>query len=250
MLHLSKLAILLVVLMNLAGARAIDGRIAAASGVVVLAVALLSRLGYAPLGGRRQRWMALVAEHRDALTRRFRQVVRVNAYGFEETDKWHDELERFRRSVGLDLDRRLVDSFDRTVTRRVRAWAESDAEATLSLTETTMTPEDYEHHCAELLRRGGWEAAVTGMPGDQGVDIMAEQGDISLAVQCKLLFSRPVGNKAVQEAHAAADYAEASYAAVVTNAAFTRSAEVLAEKLGVLLLHHSDLPGLDLRPSR
>ena len=41
---------------------------------------------------------------------------------------------------------------------------------------------------------------------------------ISIALQCKLHFSRPVGNKAVQEAHAAADFAEASHAGVVTNA--------------------------------
>jgi restriction system protein len=250
MLHLSKLSIVLVVLMNLSGTKAVDGRIAAATLISLAVVAVLARLGYQPLGDRRQSWMVLVAEHRDALTRRYRQLVRINAYGFEETDKWHDELERFRRSVGLGLESRLIAPFDRAVTRRVRSWAEGDAEATLSLTETTMTPEDYEHHCAELLRRGGWEAEVTGMPGDQGVDILAERGDISLAVQCKLLFSRPVGNKAVQEAHAAADYAEASYAAVVTNADFTRSAEALAQKLGVLLLHHSDLPALDLRPSR
>src|SRR5262245_18210373 len=118
MLHLSKLSIALVVLMNLSGTKAVDGRVAAAALMTLAIVAVLARLGYQPLGDRRRGWMALAASHRDALTRRYRQLVRINAYGFEETDKWHDELERFRRSVGLDLERRQIEGFDRAVTRR------------------------------------------------------------------------------------------------------------------------------------
>lgn len=245
MLALSKLVLVFIVAMNLARLEAVDGRIAALATVVGAVVLLMQRLGLAPLGDRRQAWSMLIGDHQAALVKRFRQLVRVNAYGFEETEKWHAELARFRLSVGLPLEERLAQRFDRLATRRIRRLAAREDDAALAETESEMTPEDYEHHCAELLRRSGWSAEVTGMSGDQGVDVLAERGNVSIALQCKLHFSRPVGNKAVQEAHAAADFAETSHAAVVTNAAFTRSAEALAEKLGVLLLHHSELPRLD-----
>ena len=245
MLALSKLALIFVAAMNLAHLRAVDGRVAVVAASMLVALGLARRFGPAPLSVHRQAWMALINDHRATLAKRFRQLVRINAYGFEEKGKWQAELARFRVSVGLDLDARHAAAFDRLATRRIRRLAEGAADHALAETEDAMTPEDYEHHCAELLRRNGWSAEVTGMSGDQGVDVVAERDGVSIALQCKLHFSRPVGNKAVQEAHAAADFAETSHAAVVTNAAFTRSAEALATKLGVLLLHHSDLPRLD-----
>ena len=70
-------------------------------------------------------------------------------------------------------------------------------------------------------------------------------GDVVVVVQCKLYFANAIGNKAVQEAHAAAGFFDASHAVVASNAQYTRSAEQLAAKLGVLLLHHSELPDLE-----
>jgi restriction system protein len=242
----SKLAIVLVTSMNLAGVHAVGKVEAWVSLLVLLVVGLAVRLGYSPLADPRLSWGHHLASHRDALTRRFRQLVRINAYGFEEQEKWLDELERFRRSVGLRLEKRQVAAFQRFATRRVRRWSDRDAEAALDTSEGAMSPEDYEHHCAEMLRREGWTAEVTGMSGDQGIDVLAERDGVSVAIQCKLHFSRPIGNKAVQEAHAAAGFAETSHAAVVSNAAFTRSAETLAQRLGVFLLHHSDLPRLEM----
>jgi restriction system protein len=244
MLALSKLSILLVVLMNLAHLRGVDGRVAALAAAVLVLLAIGRSLGFEPLSDRRSRWIVLLAAHREALTKRFRQLVRVNAYGFEETEKWLDELDRFRVSVDLELDRKARRAFERMATAQVRRWAEREADTVFCGHESQMSPEDYEHHCADVLRRSGWSAEVTGMSGDQGIDVLARRDGLSVAVQCKLLFSRPVGNKAVQEAHAAAGYVETSHAAVVSNAPFTRSAEALADKLGVLLLHHSELPRL------
>jgi HJR/Mrr/RecB family endonuclease len=113
-----------------------------------------------------------------------------------------------------------------------------------------MTPSDYEYHCAELLRGAGWEVELTGASGDQGVDVLAQKSGLSVAVQCKLHFAKPIGNKAVQEAHAAAGFVEASHAVVVSNNTYTRSAEALADRLRVLLLHHSELPDLDMLLAR
>jgi restriction system protein len=242
---LSKLAIVLVVAMNLAGLHAVTGRAAALAALALAGLLILRRLGVLPLGGPRQAWLRQMLRHRAALTKRFRQVVRVNAYGYEDLGKWHEELARFRRSVGLTLDPKRQAAFEKLATRTVRAWAAAADTQPLTDDIHAMTPEDYEHRCAEILRRAGWGAEVTGQSGDQGVDVVAERAGLTVAIQCKLHFAGPVGNKAVQEVHAAAGFIEAAHAVVVSNGDYTRSAEHLAQKLGVLLLHHSELAGLD-----
>ena len=53
-------------------------------------------------------------------------------------------------------------------------------------------------------------------------------------IQCKY-YSHPVGNKAIQEAYAGADFYDCDAAMVMTNNTFTRAARELAEKLEVEL---------------
>ena len=94
---------------------------------------------------------------------------------------------------------------------------------------------DFEYTCAEvLIRRGFHSVKVTKSSGDQGADIIACKGMKKYAVQCKL-YSRPVGNKAVQEAYAGMGYYKCSHAAVMTNSTFTKGAVDLAESLNVEL---------------
>ena len=243
---LTKLSILFVTGSNLARLDHVTGTSAALFAVAFAASALAHRLGWLPLGADRQAWLRHLKRHRTALTKRYRQLVRVNAYGAEEKGKWLDELDRFRAAAKLTLDDKALEAFDAFATRIVKRWvAQDDKQPLEEAAPEELTPEDYEHHCAERLRRAGWSAEVTGMSGDQGVDVLAERGSLRLAVQCKLHFANPVGNKAVQEAHAAAGFADADLAAVVSNRDFTRSAEQLAAKLGVLLLHHTELDDLD-----
>ena len=243
---LTKLSILFVTGSNLARLDHVTGASAALCAAALAASALAHRLGWLPLGADRQAWLRPLKRHRAALTKRYRQLVRVNAYGAEEKGKWLDELDRFRAAAKLALDDKALAAFDAFATRTVKRWvAQDDKEPLEEAAPEELTPEDYEHHCAERLRRAGWTAEVTGMSGDQGVDVLAERGNLRLAVQCKLHFANPVGNKAVQEAHAAAGFADADLAAVVSNREFTRAAEQLAAKLGVLLLHHTELDDLD-----
>ena len=241
---LTKFAILFILAMNLARLHHLTALSASLAVTGLLLGALLYRLGVLPFGGRRHHWLRLLRQHRPALVKRYRQLVRVNAYGAEEVAKWREELARFRAATGLDLDERACDRFDAFASRTVRGWVAADDGTAVPEAIEEISPQDYEHLCADLLRKAGWEAEVTGMSGDQGVDILARQDAISIAIQCKLYFGNPVGNKAVQEAHAAAGYSDADHAAVVSNRDFTASAEQLARKLGVLLLHHSELPEL------
>ena len=101
------------------------------------------------------------------------------------------------------------------------------------------TPRDFEAHCADVLNCLGWVASLTRASGDQGVDVIARKGNVSLAVQCKL-YSGPVGNKAVQEVAAGRKHYSVDYAIVVSDAGFTASARALATTNNVLLLSTAD----------
>ncbi len=107
---------------------------------------------------------------------------------------------------------------------------------------TNRTGYEYEYQCAKLLKRKGFSKInVTRSSGDQGIDILAVKEGKTYGIQCKY-YSRPVGNKAVQEAFAGAKYYDCDIAAVLTNSTFTPSARELAQKTGVLLWDGSTVP--------
>jgi hypothetical protein len=103
-----------------------------------------------------------------------------------------------------------------------------------------MTPLEFEKHCKALLLNVGWNARTTIGSGDQGADVIADINNRRLVVQCKY-YSQPVGNAAVQEVVAARLFYSAHIAAVVSNAPFTKSAQELAKRSSVTLLHHTRL---------
>lgn len=102
----------------------------------------------------------------------------------------------------------------------------------------------YETLCHNILQAHGWIVTATPVTGDQGADLIADAGGKRVVIQCKF-YSKPVGNKAVQEAFAAMGFHGGDHAAVVSNNAFTRSARQLAQANGVLLLHHDQLSNLE-----
>jgi restriction system protein len=106
-----------------------------------------------------------------------------------------------------------------------------------------MSPLEFEQFCAAILSRGGWNTTLTPGSGDQGADIVARRNGECLIVQCKL-YSGPVGNKAVQEAHTAMVHVGGTRAAVVSNAEFTPQAQQLANTTGTELLHFTQLADL------
>lgn len=240
---LSRLVILLGLGCLVLGSRRAGTQVSLLVGAAVAALLVLSLAQALVAGRHKRRWRRMLERHRTALTRRYRQLVRVNDYGAEEYGKWYAELDRFRASTGLPGEPVLVAAFERDATRLVQRWVLREREDSEDPAFVGHDPHAFEHHCAEVMRRAGWEASVTAGSGDQGVDVLAQLGALSVAVQCKL-HNAPVGNKAVQEVHAAMGFVDAEAAAVVSNADYTASARELAAKLGVLLLHHEDLPNL------
>lgn len=103
-----------------------------------------------------------------------------------------------------------------------------------------MSGRDFEQLVADILNHMGYEARVTKVTGDQGLDIIAIKGTFRLGVQTKR-WSGNVGNKAIQETVAGKAYYNVDKVLVVTNSYFTNEAVALAEANGVMLWDRRDL---------
>lgn len=99
---------------------------------------------------------------------------------------------------------------------------------------------DFEHWCADRLRLQGWDASVSSASGDQGIDVIVVREDLQVVLQCKR-YSKPVGNKAVQEAFTGMKYMGAQHACVIATGGFTKSAREAAAATGVWLLDANEL---------
>lgn len=183
--------------------------------------------------------------HAAVFARKRSQLLVTDDYGLEKPEAWHRELIYITTKVMPKLLNIRQPGVRRTA--HYAQWIEDVAvehQRTHAASLTTVaTGVDYEHFCANLLRKAGWQARVTQASGDQGVDVVAENGGRRAVLQCKFYGpGRTVGNGAVQEVFAAKSHEQADIAAVVTNVPFTRSAQQLASTTGVLLLHHDELP--------
>jgi restriction system protein len=186
----------------------------------------------------------------DALIRQRTILVRSDAYGKPLLDKWYTEVNYFishhvRPNLGPSqvplLEKQRSAVLDR-IAQRV-ALSAQQRPATPAM-PASMNGAEFEAFCAAQLRAYGWSVQLTPLCRDQGVDVIAEKNRLRVALQCKL-YSKPVGNKAVQEIAAGRVHQRAQHGAVVTNGTFTASAKELAATNGIRLLHHSDLPQLE-----
>ncbi|WP_269517428.1 restriction endonuclease [Alteromonas sp. BMJM2] len=201
------------------------------------------------------------------LARKRSQLIYRDEYGDLNIDHWFNELERFAekhvyrvncyieahtthesRTRYLPYGKHLNllyndDGFgilDHSIDFALERFIENEDSAPTEDLSSIIDPYDYEKAIAEAISKLGAEARVTQGSGDQGADVIADYAGENYIIQCKL-YSRPVGNKAVQEVAAAKQFYEGDYAIVITNNSFTKSARMLAEKLGVVLLHHSQI---------
>lgn len=99
----------------------------------------------------------------------------------------------------------------------------------------TMTGEEFETYCADLLRENDFtDVLLTKHTGDHGVDITARKDGIVYAIQCKC-YSSTVGNAAIQQAYSGKQLYNADIAVVMTNSHFTKQAVEDANHLRVHL---------------
>jgi hypothetical protein len=122
-------------------------------------------------------------------------------------------------------------------------YSEADTDKSECITTSSridgMDGHEFEHFCAELLRKNGFsDVKVTPGSGDQGVDILAEKGGVKYAIQCKN-YASPLSNTPVQEVSAGKMFYNCHVGVVMTNSTFTPGAKTLAQATGVLLWDRS-----------
>lgn len=98
----------------------------------------------------------------------------------------------------------------------------------------------FEEYVAHLLRHQGFQATVTPKSGDLGVDVIARQGNLSYAVQCKR-YSSTLSRTCVSDAVAGKMHYNCAHAMVVTNNFFTHGARTLAHSTGCVLVDRNTL---------
>lgn|GEM_PF-6642617 len=128
------------------------------------------------------------------------------------------------------------------ITRVIKA--RKIAKAMVTEDYDTMSGEDFEEFCANILRGNGFiNVEVTKASGDHGIDVLGTKDGLKYAIQCKR-YSRPVGNKAVQEAYSGKDIYKADVAVVMSNMDFTPQAIEDARKLKVELWNRDKIYSL------
>lgn len=103
---------------------------------------------------------------------------------------------------------------------------------------------EFEEFVANYFKYLGYDALKTRTTGDNGIDIIAAQGDTTLGVQAKLYYGHNISNSAVQEAYSGCRYYKCSVAIVVTNWHFSKPATNLARELKVGLIDREKLSGM------
>ena len=196
-------------------------------------------------------------KYQEHLARKRQQLITRDDYGDVDESRWRQEIVYFFNNkigaipatLAISPESPSIDATRIAFIIEEVAKRGQERNATLFPFNEGMTGIEYEHFCAEQLRSHGWETNISQASNDQGADIIAQKGNVTAAVQCKK-YSSPVGNKAVQEAHASISFYDAQYGVVVTNSSFTPSAKRLAKSTGVILLHHSELNDLHDRIGR
>jgi len=191
----------------------------------------------------RQRLIDAVDQHRGALERNLARAVRTNDYGAVVQDMTGKALAEFFASIALDGALFSFEDAKALVFEQLNTRRREQVAAGFDAGSVPLDGHEFEHWVADALTRYGWKAEVTRGSGDQGLDVIAEKKGKRVGLQCKL-YGGPVGNKAVQEAHAGKVYYGVDAVGVLTNASFTPSATALAAVTGVKLFSQHDIPSL------
>lgn len=191
----------------------------------------------------REKLIDAVDEHRAALVRNLERAVRRNDYGAVTEDFRREALAEFFSSIRLDMQAIQTREAIEVVSQQLASYDEQDRVVGFDPASLPADGHAFERWVAAALSGFGWDTEVTAASCDQGLDVIASRDGRKLGLQCKL-YSSPIGNKAIQEAHAGKAFYGVDRVGVLSNAAFTSSARTLAASTGVLLFTHHDIPQL------
>jgi len=186
-----------------------------------------------------------INEHVDTLYVKWKQKVYKDDYGRDIFDDWHKEIKYFIQNIVFPNTELDEIALLKKTKQFIEYWAfivfcrlddKSDWKYEFEVSKQKIkTGIEYEYYVENILRAMGYNIQRTAKTGDQGVDLIVEQNEIKMAIQCKF-YQRPVGNKAVQEVIAGQIFYNCNCAAVISNSTFTKSAKQLAKNSNVILL--------------
>lgn len=147
--------------------------------------------------------------------------------------KYYDCIEMKR--VEMSNDRKL-DNFEKYLFE-----VESVEQVTIDDIDL-MSGYEFEGYICLLFQKMGYDAEVTKLSGDQGVDVIAISRTGRIGIQAKR-YTKPISNKAVQEIVAGLKLYKLNLGIVVTNNTFTPSAYELAKANNIELWNRETLMG-------
>ncbi len=214
--------------------------------------------------------MDTITPHIEKLCEKRHYLVIKDEYNVENFEALEKEVRYFVSKVFLPVHKEWVDSLSAAWQYKLpsgaidhsKEWVNETISHFLNIVENTYQkyrndfenkytevrkfpndPYEYEKFIGKILQNDSWRVRVTQGSNDQGADVIAEKNGMKLVVQCKR-FKGTVGNKAVQEVLAGQKYFNATHAIVVASSGiFTKSAQKLAARSNVELLHHNQLVG-------
>ena len=180
-----------------------------------------------------------VTPHIDVLARKYRKCLVKDEYGFDNDTGFDRELTYFIGKAFPKIDEEHVPAVKKRIIEMIRNYL-SKHEVAVDDYSTLETGADFEKYGYDALTAAGFKVSLLAKSGDQGVDllVMLKNGK-KVAVQCKF-YSKPVGNKAVQEVISGRGFYECDYAAVLSNQTYTKSAQTLAASEGVTLFSDTE----------
>lgn len=183
-------------------------------------------------------------KHFNTLMIKAQQKIYTDDYGRAFYDDWIREIEFFIKNIvfpnedysgsigSMLLEARMI-QFDAYWKELVTKHLDDIENNTINI--VVKNGLDYELYVEKYLQNLGYNVTRTPKTGDQGVDLIAEKDEDRKAIQCKY-YSKPVGNKAVQEVIAGANFYSCTSAAVISNSSFAKSARQLAKNSDIELL--------------
>lgn len=196
----------------------------------------------------------------------YRKVSTVDEYGDENSEALNDEILRFLKKLSESentlskeiqwLDRKktamvfsssltpISNMISKELTKKFHEYYSSQKEKTSNADKSAidnMTGIEFEQYLIQLLKKCNvTDASGTSATGDQGADVIFSFDGLRIVIQAKR-YNTSVGNKAIQEVHAAKGFYNCDKAWVITNSTFTTSAKSLARQLDVHLVDGLDL---------
>lgn len=145
---------------------------------------------------------------------------------YQEVDSATKDIKKFieRQNLIKDKERFFNGNFDKEI-------AKENEKLKFDSIKTGIEFEEYLKHVFEQI---GYIVQLTKITGDQGADLIITKNNVKTVVQAKF-YSKPVGNKAVQEVVSAIKYYNADKGMVVTNNCYTKSASELADANDIIL---------------